>query len=245
MSLIPSFSFLELAALVPSMIVLWPFVLPTLKALMSNPLVSSAVNATLVVLETTEVVWRPAYNMTLVLAKEVIKAIVFLAPILKSLILTTVNVTVAFFRKAQAMGVSFATAFPTVMVRIKELGEALVVIGRTLGLTVYYMVKGLGFILGSVEYVLGFGKQLLFEPHLLTAQDLYNVMLPFAVVFTTLAMVYWFRKAPQPRIEAPMSAPVSVRRSSRLARKRAMMYAQDLSDAFPSCKKSSATATNL
>ena len=234
MSLIPSLSFLELAALVPSIIVLAPFVLPTLEALMSNPLVSAAVNTTLVVLKTTEGVWRPAYNAT-------VKAVVFLAPILKSLIVTTVNATIAFFKTAQSMGVSFTTAFPTVMVRIKELGEALVVIARTLGLTVYYMVKGLGFILGSVEYVLGFGKQILFEAHLLTAQDLYNVMLPFAVVLTTVMMVYWLRKTPQPLMETPMP----VRRSSRLARKRAMLYAQDLSDTFPSCKKPSATASNL
>ncbi len=235
MSLIPSLSFLELAALVPSIVVLWPL-LPSLKVLMSNPLISSAVNATLVVLKTTEGVWRPAYNVT-------VRTILFLAPIVKSLILTTVNATIVFFRSAQAMGVSFASAFPTLMVRIKELGEALVVIGRTLGLTVYYMVKGLGFILGSVEYILGFGKQLLFEPHLLTAQDIYNVMLPFAVVLATTAAVYWLRKAPQPRMEAPMCVPV--RRSSRLARKRAMMYAQDLSDALPPCKKTSATTSNL
>lgn len=243
MSLIPTLSFLEVLAAIPLVVVLGPLVLSLVQGLMANPVVNAAVNATLVVLKSTEVVWRPIWTMSLVAFKQVFAALVYIAPMVKAVVMTIVNATVNAVRTAQQMGVSFSSAFPTLMLRIKELGEALLVIARTLGVAAYYAVKGLSLLLGSFEKVFVFGKQLLFEAHLLSAHDLYNVMLPLAIVFVTSAVLYWLRKAPSVGGET-CEKTFQPRRSSRLARKRAMLYAQDL-DLSPACKKSSAAAANL
>jgi hypothetical protein len=241
MSLIPSLSFLELVAAVPLVMVLGPFLVSALQSILSNPLVSSAMNTISVVLNTTEIVWRPAWNASVILGKQILNGLTYLAPLVKAFLVSGANATLTLFRNAQAMGVSFTTAFPMVMLRIKELGEALLVIGRSLGLAMYYVTKGLALVLGSVEKVFLFGKQLLFEAHLMTADDVYNVMLPLAIVLATTALVYSFRKTPQPS----QLQTFQPRRSSRLARKRAFLYAQDASDALPACKKVSFTSSNL
>jgi hypothetical protein len=244
MSLIPSLSFLELVAAVPLVMVLGPLFLSALQNILSNPLVASAINTISLVLNTTEIVWRPVWNASLMVSKQILSGYLVLAPILKSLILSGVNTTLTLVRTAQAMGVSFTTAFPIVMIRIKEVGEAFLVIGRSLGLAVYYVTKGVALLLGSVETLFLFGKQLLFEAHLMTADDFYNVMLPFAIVLSTIATLYWIRKTPQPVQTRGAFQP---RRSSRLARKRAFLCAQDVSDALPvpACKKAFATSSNL
>jgi len=241
MSLIPSLSFLELLAAIPFAVVIAPFVLNSLHALMSNALVLTAMNTISVMLNNTEIVWKPVWNLSLMMSKELMNAVILVTPIVKDATLRLINGTVAFVRTAQSMGVSFASSFPTVMLRLKEIGEALVVIARTLGAVLYYSLRSISLVVGSVERVFLFGKQLLFEAHLLTADDLYNVVLPLGVVMATTMFLYWLRKAPQPQKVSTFQP----RRSSRLARKRAMLYGHDLSDALPACKKASAISSNL
>jgi hypothetical protein len=241
MSLIPSLSFLELVAAVPLVMVLGPFFISALQSIVSNPLVCSALNTISVVLNTTEIVWRPAWNASVLVSRQIVNGLQYVAPIVKSVILSGVNTTITLVRNAQALGVSFAVAFPTVMLRIKEVGEALLVIARSLGVVMYYTTKSVALVLGSVEHVFTFSKQLLFEAHLMTAEDLYNVMLPFAIVLCTIATLYWLRKSPVPQTAQAFQP----RRSSRLARKRAFLYAKDVSDALPACKKASFTSSNL
>jgi hypothetical protein len=244
MSLIPSLSFLELVAAVPLVMVLGPFLVSALQSILSNPLVCSALNTISVVLNTTEIVWRPAWNASVVVSRQILSGFVVVAPIIKSLVLSGLNTTITLVRNAQALGLSFAVAFPTVMLRIKELGEALLVIARSIGVVLYYVTKSVALVFGSVEHVFTFSKQLLFEAHLMTTEDVYNVMLPLAIVLGTIATLIWLRKTPQP-VEALVCEPFQPRRSSRLARKRAFLYAQDFSDALPACKKASFTSSNL
>jgi hypothetical protein len=241
MSLIPSLSFLELVAAVPLVMVLGPFLVSALQSILSNPLVCSALNTISVVLNTTEIVWRPAWNASVLVSRQVLSGFVVLAPLIKSLVLSGVNTTITLVRNAQAMGVSFAVAFPTVMIRMKEIGEALLVIARSIGVVMYYVTKSTALVLGSLEHVFTFSKQLLFEAHLMTAEDVYNVMLPFTIVLSTIATLYWLRKTPMPQTTQTFQP----RRSSRLARKRTFLYAQDVSDALPTCKKASFTSSNL
>lgn len=240
MDLIPTVSFFELLAAIPLVMVLGPFVVGALVAFMEHPLVQPILNTTLVILKTTEVVWRPAVNFAVVLLKPIVKALVRLAPIVKDLVLFAMNTTVTAFRTAQKMGLSFASAFPSFVQGMKDIGEALITLVRGMGNMMYYILRATSLVVGSVESVFVFGKRLLFEAHLLTVNDVYNVALPFIIVTSLIGFLYWFRKAPQKDVQV-----FQPRRSSRLARKRAMMYASDISDALSSCKKSSATATNL
>lgn len=240
MDLIPSLSFFELLAAIPLVITVGPFIFAAVVKFMEHPLVQPILNTTLVILKTTEVVWRPAVDFAVVLLKPVLKALVRLAPIAKDLVVFAINTTVTAFRTAQKMGMSFASAFPAIAQGMKDVGEALITLVRGIGNMMYYFLRATSLIVGSVESVFVFGKRLVFEAHLLTVNDVYNVALPFLIVTSLIATLYWFRKAPQKSVQV-----FQPRRSSRLARKRAMMYASDISDALSSCKKSSTTATNL
>lgn len=230
MSLIPS---LNTIAAIPLMVVLGPIVFSAFSNIMEHPLAHSIA----VLLNNTAMVWKPFAGAALVAIRKIV-------PILKALFLTVSNVLLSVIQTVQGMGVSLSAAFPSLIVRLGEVGEALVVLTRSLGNVLYYGLRALSFIVGSVEKVFVFGKQLLFEAHLVTLDDVYNVMISFAVVLSTMAVLYWLRKTPQPTPE-PKAEAFQPRRSSRLARKRAMLYASDMSDALSPCKKSSATATYL
>lgn len=245
MSLLPSLSLVKILAAAPLVVVFGPFVLSVLQRILSHPLICVALGTLSVVLNTTESVWRPLMNVSIILTKQILNGILYIAPIVKALVRSGVNATVTLVRNAQAIGMSFATAFPTVMLRIQELGGALLVIGRTLSGVVYYGTKSVALVLGSVEQVFLFSKQLLFEAHLLTVDDVYNVMLPFAIVGATIGTLYWLRTTPLSvqRCDAPQTCEeAKPRRSSRLIRKRAILYGSDM---LPACQKSSFTSSNL
>ena len=237
MDLIPSLSLFEIMAYAPLLML----VSSTLFAFSENPVIKSFVNTTLVALKATEVVWRPALQFAVSILKPLVKALIQLAPYVRSAIRYAVNVTVTALRSAQSMGVSLTNAFPAVVQAFKDIGESLIILARGLGQFSYYLLRGTSLIVGSVESVFVFGKRLLFEAHLITMADLYNVMLPFVIVTGLLSAMYWFRKSPS---EKSVQA-FQPRRSSRIARKRAMMCMSDISDAFPASKKASATSTNL
>lgn len=241
MDLIPSLSFFQALAAIPLVMTLVPIVLSALFKFVEHPFVKPIINTTLVVLKNTEVVWRPAINFAIMLSKPILKAIALILPIVKSIVVYVVNVTVSAFRTAQSMGMSMANTFPVVAQGLKDIGESLVVLARGLGKLSYYVLRGVSLIVGSVESVFVFFKRVLFEAHLLTMADVYAVMMPFAIVLSLVAVLYWFRKSPS----QPCNQTFQPRRSARIARKRAMLCSADLSDAFLPSKKSSATSTNL
>ena len=248
MDLIPTLSFFNVLAGIPLVVMLIPVIRSLIQAIMSNPIVNTVVNTTLVVLKNTEVVWRPAIKFSVMLLKPILHfAIAVIKPILKALMLIfpkVMNLTRSFFQQAQELGMSMTSALSSMTSRLGELGDALIVLSRAIAQFAFYMIRAAGFVAGAFESVFHFGKRLLFEPHLMSWQDMYNVAVPFAVVLTILGTLYWMRKKPQQPIQQTCASP-TLRRSSRIARKRAMLCAGDLSDALPACKESSSTSTNL
>jgi hypothetical protein len=242
MDLITSLSPFQMLASIPLLVMLVPFALDLYKNLMANPIFMAAVNTTLVVLKNTELVWRPALNFAIAIIKPIVKALAVIFPQVKAIVIVLVNQTVAAVQYARSMGMSLMTALTSIVERMGEVGDALIVVARGMGQVGYYGLRVAGTIVGSFESVFAFGKRALFEGHLLTANDLYNVMMPFFTVVAVLATVYWVRKGPSPQKCVETFQP---RRSSRIARKRAMLCASDMSDALLPSKKSSPTTTNL
>ena len=244
MDLIPSVSFFQTLAAIPLVITIGPIILAALESYSTNPIAKAFLNTTLVVLKTTEVVWRPVMKFTMTLLKEIVKSLVIILPTVKSAVVTLVNTTITAVRTAQSMGMSFANAFPAVIQALKDIGESILIVTKGLGHMTYYILRGLSLIVGSVESVFSFGKRALFEAHLLTLEDLSNVMLPFAIVVGMVGMLYLLRKSPSSP-ESCSHVKFEPRRSSRIARKRSMLCSADLSDALPTSKKSSAISSNL
>lgn len=242
MDLISSLSLFEVLASIPLVLMLVPVLLDLYKNVMANPIVSAAVNTTLVVLKNTELVWRPALNFAIAIIKPIVKALVLVFPQVKAVVTVLVNQTVALVQFAQSMGMSLITSLTNILERMAELGDALIVVARGLGNVGYYGLRAAGTLVGSFESVFVFGKRVLFESHLLSVNDLYNVLMPMLTVLVVLAAVYWVRKGPSPQKSVETFQP---RRSSRIARKRAMLCAADMSDALSPRKESSATSTNL
>ena len=245
MYLMPSLSYFQtFLATIPLVAAFGPSLMKALLALYENPLVKTLMNTTFVVLKTTEGVWRPTFDYTV----KLFKALMRLLPIVKATLLSLVNFTMTAFRTAQSMGLSLSNAFPAFAQSVKEIAESLLVVARGLGQLSYYLLRAVSLVVGSVDSVLDFGKRLSFEPHRITAADVYDVMIPFGIVLSLLSMLYWLRKTPsasQSCVAVSVSPNVEPRRSSRLARKRSMLCSADVSDALSPCKKSSATAPNL
>jgi hypothetical protein len=237
MDLITYRSLFELIAYTPLLVL----VMSTFFAFSENPVIQSLVNTTLVVLKATEVVWRPALKFALDLLKPLAKALIRYWPHMKSSVMYAMNTTLTALRTVQGMGISLSNAFPAVLEALKDISKSLIILTRALAHFVYYLVRGATLIVSSVESVFGFGKRLLFEAHLITMRDLSNAMLPLVIVTSLLCMMYWLRKGP-PEKSVKEYQP---RRSSRLARKRAMLCMSDMSDPFPSCKKPSTTSSYL
>lgn len=242
MDLIPSFSVFNVLASIPLVMMLVSVFKPITLAVMTNPLTRAVLNTTLVVLESTELVWRPVLNMALMIIKPIYKTLVALLPQIKTVLVTTVNVTMTLVKNIQAMGMSVSQAISSALENMGEFGDALVIVARTFTKAVFYTVRMLSSILGAFEDVFNFGKKALFDPTRLTLNDLYNVMLPFVVVSCCIGLALWMKRSP---VETKRIPPYQPRRSSRIARKRAMLLADDLSGSLPPCKKSSATSSNL
>jgi hypothetical protein len=241
MDLISSLSPFQMLASIPLLMMLVPLILDVYKSLLANPIVSAAVNTTLVVLKNTELVWRPALHFAVMILKPMLNALVLVFPQVKAVMRIVFNQTMALLQFAQSMGISLMNGFSNMMERFGEVGDALIVVARGFGHVGYYTLRATGAVVGSFESIFVFGKRMLFEAHLLTVEDLSNVMMPFFTVLAVLATLYWFRKGSSGKtVEA-----FQPRRSPRIARKRAMLYGADASDALSPCKKSSTTSSNL
>jgi hypothetical protein len=242
MDLIPSFTAFNVLASIPLVMMLMSVLKPIVHSFLTNPLTKAVWNTTLVALESTELVWRPLLNMTIMVIKPIYKTFIAALPQMRKVIVTTVNMTMTLVKNMQAMGLSISQALSSALGHMGEFGDALVVVARTVTKVVFYGARLLSSILGAFEDVFTFGKKAFFDPTHLTINDLYNVMLPFVVVSCCIGFALWMRRTPVAQKSLAVYQP---RRSSRLARKRAMFFADNLSESLPPCKKSSATSSNL
>ena len=242
MDLIPAFTLFNVLASIPLVMVLVSIAKPFIESLLANPIARAAFNTTLVVLESTKLVWRPALNLAVMLIKNIYKALVLVMPQIKAMILNIMNTTAIIVQKIQAMGLSISQAVTTTLDRMGEFGDAIIVVARGITKALFYAVRLLGSLVGAFESVFGFAKKMIFEPSNLTFNDMYNVLLPFFIVTCCIAFLLWIKRAPASPKYVPVYEP---RRSSRIARKRAILLANDVSESLPACKETPATPANL
>lgn len=228
----------------------------------SNPIVQTVVNTTLVVLENTEVVWKPVVNaslvvlkpiaafalmvlkpfgpLVLVLADNLVRGMVIVGFMTAHIVLYTVRMVHSFMIYMQSVGMNATYAVQSFVQGTTSLAVALAKIVNWIGFIVYEVVYGAGFLLDSCEQVGTFLRRMLFEGHKITWNDLYNISIPFVVVATMVGIVLWrsgiFQGKPQAPNKKTDEECLMPRRSSRIARKRAIMLCSDA--AFASEKPS-------
>lgn len=240
---------------------------------MKIPLVQSIVNTTLVVLETTEGVWRPVLNSTALILKPIVStALVLLKPIgpfalvlgdsiVRGLVVIGYVTTLVLrelygyvrdaIRILQKNGVSVQLALTNAFTNLKDLTLSLGTVVRAAGYFATRLVHAASFVVESFERVGSFTYNIIFEAHKLTWSDVTDVALPFFVVTCILGylmvragLLRFPRAAPVPTDTKTMFDINPPRRSSRLARKRAMLLSDDLGSALP-CDKTTPRAPNL
>jgi hypothetical protein len=201
----------------------------------NNPVAQAFLNSTLVVLKNTEVVWRPVVNVSLVVLKPVLKfaLMVFIqaSKAISVVILSALQIGQVCFNTLQAMGGNLTQAAQNLFVGTKDFLGSLATVMKGIGYVFLEMVHWGSFVIRSFEQTGLFLRRFLFEGHRVTLDDLYNISVPFLVVGSILAFFYWrtFRTCVKPSAPEKKNDDIVVpRRSSRLARKRAMMYCQDL-----------------
>jgi hypothetical protein len=232
----------------------------------SNPLVQTVVNTTLVVLQNTELVWKPVLNaslvvikpiiafalmilkpfgpLALVLADNLVRGMVIVGFITARLVLSTVRTIHSFITYMQSLGVNATVAIQSFVQGTTILAVSLAKIVHWVGYVLYEVVYGVGFLLESWEQVGTFLHRVIFEGHKITWNDVYNMSIPFAVVAAMMGLIAWrsgvMRRKPQALNKKIDDECIMPRRSSRIARKRAMMLCSD--STFASEKPSSRTA---
>ena len=234
----------------------------------SNPIVQSIVNTTLVVLETTEVVWKPVVNTSLVLVKPIVsfalqvlkplgplaviladnlvKALVILGFMITNAVIIVSRTIHSFVSFLQSAGLNVTSALQTFAHGTKEFASAISKIVYWAGYFLYEVVYSVSYLIDSCEQVGLFLYRIFFESHKVTWNDVYNISIPFFVVAALVSIVVWratkgFRKpyAPEKKNDEECYMP---RRSSRIARKRAMLLCSD----FPlASEKPSSRTANL
>lgn len=247
---------------------------------MKIPLVQSIVNTTLVVLETTEGVWRPVLNISALVVMPIVStALVLLKPIgplalvlgdsiVRGLIVIGYVTTLVLrevygyvresIRMLQKNGVSLQLAVTNAFTNLKDLTLSLGTIVRAAGYFVTRIVHAASFVVESFERVGSFTYNIIFEAHKVTWSDVTDVATPFLVVSCILmylmlraGLFRFSRAAPAPADTKTMFDINPPRRSSRLARKRAMLLSDDLGSSLSlSCNKathaySSSSTPNL
>jgi hypothetical protein len=224
----------------------------------AHHLVQTFVNTTLVVLQNTEVVWKPVVNASLVVLKPIVAfALDVLKPfgplalsiansLVKSIVIlgiTTARIVLSFVRYLQSAGINVTLAMQSFAQGTKDFAVSVGKIVQWLGFFVHQAVQGVSFFLESCEQVGQFLHRVLHETNTITWDDVYNISIPFFVVATVVGFFVWRATSGNPSSPYKKSddACIMPRRSSRIARKRAMMLCSDAS--FASEKPSSRTPT--
>jgi hypothetical protein len=240
---------------------------------MTSPIVQSLMNTTLVALKATEDVWRPVLNSTAVLLKPIASmtlqllnpvgssALVILDQVAKGLVILGYVTTVVLldiarglrkvFSWLQGTGISIQAAVGNAAMALKDLATSMVTLTKAAGYIASRVLYGATYVVDSFDRVGTFLHTVLFESHKLTWDDLYTVSIPFLVVSCIVAycLMRTYRSfacfRPTVSDKKSMFDIVAPRRSSRLARKRAMLSSDDLGFDFASCKKTAFSTTNL
>lgn len=223
---------------------------PYFNSWMANPLV----NASLIFFEKNKEVFIPlaaagkqliqlTVNASLVLLQPVLKLLIAVARAVRPLVLLAFDAIQSLIQLSSSLGVSLGTTVQAMSSQLLELGRSTTVVVKALTYALYYVMRGLSFLINSFDQVFVFSHRALFQTNQITLQELYSVAIPFAVVATVLALLFWPTKS-SARNSSPPTITVP-RRSSRLARKRAMLMCYDMSNSPPTSKKSSPTTTYL
>lgn len=237
-----------------------------------NPTVQVLVNNTLVLLKNTEVVWRPVLNTSLVVLKPILsfalmvlkpfgtlglvvldkafKGMVIIGFLTAHFVITFVEGVQSFINYTKSMGLDFATAVKSGAFVLKDFTFSLAKIIQWIGYAVYQIVWSVNYLVDSCEQVGAFLHRLLFEAHKVTWNDVYNISIPFLVVGSILGFFVWrltqkFASAPVDMSKKCDDECVIPRRSSRIARKRALLTCQDLSSTMLASEKSSSRTSYL
>jgi hypothetical protein len=238
MDLIAPTTILQTLMAIPLVMTLIPVLVSVIQALLANPVVRAFVNTTLVALETTKGVWQPITSAAVAVIRQVYRFLVAITP-------TLVNATTDMIRKAQSLGISLSAALNALMERLGEVGSAIVVIARAISKVTVVVLNSLSLVVTSAEEVFEFSKRVIFAPSTITWEDLTSIAIPFAVCMGILTLLYYRYRSSRQAACIPCEKPVP-RRSSRLARKRAMMMCADMSDTLlPRKKLAATTPSNL
>lgn len=260
MDLITSISILDIVAGTSLAILLAPFLKMLWFTWSSNPLVQSAVNTTLVFLENTKEVWKPVVNATALVLKPIASfalailkplgplALVVVQTIAKALaiaLITTIDMVVSIYRIIHRYGGSITNATEAFFQATKDFAISLGTVLRGLTTMMVYAVHALSFAIRSVESVGSVVYRVLFQSHMLTLDDLYSISIPLLVIGSLVVYSMWKKSRKQMAIMKKNEDIQYPRRSSRLARKRAMLCSEDFSSALTLRKETPTTAPNL
>ncbi len=196
------------------------------------------------------IILKPFGTVGLVVLDKVVKGMVIFGYLTTYFVLSLVQGVRSFMNYTKSIGLDFASAVKSGAFVLKDFTLSLAKIVQWVGYVIYQIAFSVKFVLDSCEQVGTFLHRLVFEAHKVTWNDVYNISIPFLVVGSILAFFVWrvslkFASkpfAPSKKVDDECFVP---RRSSRLARKRALMYCQDLPSAMLSSEKSSSTPTNL
>lgn len=216
-------------------------------SLMKEPLVQMAVNATLVVLETTEIVWKPVLSGILGVTLPIgMLAVALLKPLVKGL-LRIVSVLgphiLSLARTLRSVGIDLGFALKQMVTTLIEFASSLAIVMKAIGKGIYYAMTGLSTVITSVDRSLTVAKQLVFSPSSVTWDDLTTALLPFGVTLLIVLITIWRTRPARP--SGKTSGPKAPRRSDRIARKRAMLLSGDLTPLLSPCQKAPAASPNL
>ncbi len=232
-------SLTEIIMIVPFFVMMGSVMTNMLMTYTETPLVQAFVNATSVILKNTEVVWRPAVNLMLMLLgpfKGVLVAT--LRGVFKGLVLAVLHL-VSFVQTLVNATSSFALA-------TKEFALSLTTVVKALTNLFVSTVHGVSYVIQSFQDVNLFLYRALFESHTVSWDDLYNISVPFVVVLTVLGyLTYRANRSLRTEVKKIEEEPFVPRRSSRIAKKRAMLLSADLAPLAPACKKTSFSTSNL
>lgn len=244
---------------------------------LSSPTLQAFGNNTLVFLKNTEVVWKPVVDTSLVvlrpisafaltilkpfgpfalaIADSAVRGMVITGILITRAVLTLVRSIQQFMNFTKTMGVDFAHSLQAVATVLKDFTFSFAKIVNWAGYFFFQSVKGVSFVLDSFDQCGQFFYRILFEAHKLTWNDVYNISIPLVVVTSVLGLLIWrfsnkFASKPvalSKKFDDECSIP---RRSSRLARKRAMLICKDLDSSMLTTsmfasKESSSRPSNL
>jgi hypothetical protein len=228
---------------------------------MANPEFQAVVNTTLVLLQNTEVVWRPVLTISLVLAKPVLElalallkpilhALILVAPVVKNLALQAVNLTANIMSILHEFAMDMQLSISNLVISLQSFGGAMFTITKAFSNILYYSIQSISYVVSSFESVGEFAYRVLFETRTVSWSDVESITAPFLVVASILGYVAWssYTNSQKYKYTSPQNEicdyTVYPRRSSRIARKRALMLLNELPSDFTSRELSALASTS-